>query len=229
MKNYKIDKTLLQILAPKGYLRVAINLGNKVLAQKDSQSGVLSGITIKLAYKFAKELKLDIEFIEYEAAGKVVEVSQNDAWDIAFLAIDPLRAQTILFTHPYVTIEGAYLVRKNSTLKHACEVDKNGIQIVVGQNAAYDLYLTRNLKEAEILRASTTTLAPSFFLEQNIDVLAGIKGPLLELANENKNLRVLEGVFMEIKQAMALPLKSHEVKHIVDEFIDDIIKSDLKN
>jgi len=229
MKNNSLDRNLLQILAPKGYLRVAINLGNEVLAQKDPHSGVLSGITVKLASKLAVELNLDIRFIEYKAAGKVVNASQKDEWDIAFLAIDPLRAKSILFTKPYIIIEGAYMVRKSSTLKHANEVDKNGTQIVVGKDAAYDLYLTRNLKEAEILRAPTTTLAPSLFLEQNIEVLAGIKGPLIDLASESSDLRVLDGIFMEIKQAMALPLKSHEVKHIVDEFIEEIIKSQIIN
>jgi len=228
MKN-KVDEKLIQTLAPKGYLRVAINLGNSVLVQKDSKSEIVSGITVKLASKFAKELNIDIKFVEYEGAGQVVEASQEDEWDIAFLAIDPIRAATILFTKPYLIIKGAYLVRENSTLKHANDVDKRGIQIVVGQNAAYDLYLSRNLKEAEILRAPTTTLAPSLFLEQNIEVLAGIKDPLLDLAKKNNRLRVLDGTFMEIKQAMALPLKSNEVKYIVDEFIEEIIARDFKN
>jgi len=227
--NRKIDQTLLQILAPKGYLRVAINLGNAVLAQKDSQSGTLSGISVNLAKKLARELNLEVKFVEYEAAGKVVESSQKDEWDIAFLAIDPLRETTIFFTQPYKIIEGAYVVRKTSSLKHANEVDQKGIQIAVGQNAAYDLYLTRHLKEASILRAPTTAQAPDLFLEQNIEVLAGIKGPLIDLVNKNSKLRVLDGIFMEIKQAMALPLKSHEVKYIVDEFIDDIIKSEFIN
>ncbi len=219
MKKNNINKELIDILAPKDHLRVAINLGNVILAQKNLVSGVLSGISVNLAKKFSNKINLHIEFIEYESANKVVESASLDKWDLAFLAIDPKREETIIFTEPYLIIEGAYLVRNDSDLYNINDVDQKNIKIAVGKNAAYDLYLSRNLKYAKTIKSSTTSEAVNLFLEKNIDVLAGIKDSLIDLSKKDNTLRVLDGSFMKIKQAMAIPLKSKEAKSIVDEFI----------
>ena len=222
-----MDQTTVKTIAPKGHLRVAINLGNGVLAQKNSETGALGGVSVRLAETFANELGLAFELIEYPAAGKVVDAVSIDEWDLAFLAIDPLRSKSILFTDPYVIIEGGYLIRTESSLRSIGDVDKDGIQIAVGKNAAYDLYLSRTLQHAEIVRAPTTPDAIDLFLAGNIDVLAGIKSSLVQLAKENNKVKVLDGTFMQIKQAMAVPTRSAAIKSTMDSFISEMLVSNF--
>jgi polar amino acid transport system substrate-binding protein len=140
------SKIALEQLAPKGVLRAAINFGNPVLAQKNPASGEPGGVSVDLARELAKQLSVSLEFVLFDAAGKVFEAAQTDAWDIAFLALDPVRAKEILFTAPYVLIEGTYIVRDASPLQAIDEFDRPGVRIAVSTGAAYDLFLTRTLK-----------------------------------------------------------------------------------
>ncbi len=223
----KMDQTTVKTIAPEGHLRVAINLGNGVLAQKDTKTRALAGVSVRLAETFANKLGLALEFIQFPAAGKVVDAVNRDEWDLAFLATDPLRSKSILFTDPYVIIEGGYLIRAESSLYSIDDVDKDGIQIAVGKNAAYDLYLSRTLQHAEIVRAPTTSDAIDRFLAGHVDVLAGIKSSLVQLAKENNKVRVLEGTFMQIKQAMAVPVRAAAVKTLIDSFINEMLANDF--
>ena len=148
-----VSADVLRDLAPTGKLRAAINFGNAVLAQK-GPAGEPKGITPDLATELAKRLGVPVEFVPYEAAGKVFEGAKANAWDIAFIAIEPVRAAEIEFTAPYVIIEGTYMVPKDSPLKEIADVDKPGIRIAVGRASAYDLYLTRTIKNATLVRAA---------------------------------------------------------------------------
>ena len=225
-----MDKATVKAIAPKGHLRAAINLGNGVLAQKDSETGALGGVSVRLAETFANQLGLPLELIEFPAAGKVVDAVSRDEWDLAFLAIDPLRSKSILFTDPYVIIEGGYLVRAQSSMRFTGEVDKDGIRIAVNKNAAYDLYLSRTLQHAELVRAIATPWTIDLFLAENIDVLAGIKSGLVQLAKEkSEKVRVLGGTFMQINQAMAVPARAAAVKTLVDSFINEMSVSGFIN
>jgi polar amino acid transport system substrate-binding protein len=206
---------------------VAINLGNGVLAQKNSETGAFAGVSVRLAETFADKLELALEFIEFPEAGKVVDAVNRDEWDLAFLAIDPLRSKSILFTNPYVIIEGAYLVRAESSLRFIDDVDKDDIRIAVGKNAAYDLYLSRTLQYAELVRAPTTPGAVDLFLAENLDVAAGIKSSLVQLAKGNNRVRVLGGTFMQINQAMAVPTRATAVKTLMNSFINEMLTSDF--
>src|SRR5215212_8489380 len=150
--------------APSGKLRAAINLGNGVLVQKDKTSGELRGVTIELARELAKRASVPLELVEYESAGKVFQALKSGAWDIAFLAVEPVRAAEIDFTAPYVLIEGTYMVPKDSALKKIEDVDKAGIRIAVATGSAYDLYLTRTIKNATLVRAPTGPLAMEMFM-----------------------------------------------------------------
>ena len=125
-----VDSAVLRDLAPKGVLRAAINFGNHVLAQRDGDGA--RGVSVDLAHELGRRLGVGIELVSYDAAGKVVDALQDEAWDIAFLAIDPKRATEILFSPPYVQIEGAYLVRENSPLTRPEEVDCPGIRVAAG-------------------------------------------------------------------------------------------------
>jgi len=145
---------ILKDLTPGGKLRAAINLGNSVLAQTDVASGQPKGITPDLARELGHRLGVPVEFVIFDAAGKVFEAARSGVWDIAFVAIDPVRAAEIEFTAPYVLIEGTYMVPADSPLKTISDVDRPGVRVAVGLGSAYDLYLTRTIKYATIVRAT---------------------------------------------------------------------------
>ena len=189
-------------LAPTGVLRAAINRGNPVLAQTDPVSGELRGVSVDLARELAQRTQLPLGFVTFDAAGKVFEAIASDAWDIAFLAIDPRRATEILFTAPYVQIEGGYMVRASSPLRDVGDVDRPGVRVAVADGSAYDLYLSRTLEHAAIVRAATGPTAIDRFLHEGCEVAAGIKSALVRFASTRTGLRVMPGRFMVIEQAM---------------------------
>lgn len=189
-------------LAPGGSLRAAINLGNPILAQCDAVTGAIGGVSVELARELGRRLSVAVTLVPFEAAGHVFAAIEAGAWDVAFLAIDPLRATEIAFTAPYVFIEGGYLVRDDSALVVLADVDRDDITIAAGKDTAYELYLRRNLKHATLVDAPTSPASVDLFLERRTDVVAGIRKPLLDLAATHEGLRVLDGHFMVIEQAM---------------------------
>src|SRR5829696_6226885 len=210
--------------APSGKLRAAINLGNGVLVQKDKASGELRGVTVELARELAKRAGVPLDFVQFEAAGKVFEALKTGAWDIAFLAVEPVRAAEIDFTAPYVLIEGTYMVLKDSPLKAIADVDRPGVRIAVGRGSAYDLYLTRTIKNAQLARAATgggRAMIDLFFAEK-LEVAAGVKQPLVEYAKTDPNVRVMDGRFMEIQQAMGMPKGRTAAATYLRGFVEDM-------
>src|SRR6185369_3572347 len=149
-----VSASLVASLAPKGTLRVAINFGNPVLARREPD-GSAAGITADLGREAARRLGVPVAFVDYEQAGDVFADLDADAWDVCFLAIEPVRAAKIAFTEPYVLIEGVYLVPGASSLRSAAEVDRNGTRIGVIVGSAYDLFLTRQLKHASLVRLAS--------------------------------------------------------------------------
>jgi polar amino acid transport system substrate-binding protein len=200
-----ISKELVKIIAPTGKLRASINLGNPILANRNPETGEPFGISIDLANNFAKKLGLDIELVVFDSAGKSVEAVSQEKADIGFFAIDPLRGEGINFTAPYVLIEGAYLVKDDSPIEVNDEVDSAANRVVVGKGSAYDLFLTRELKSAQIVRAPTSPLVVNVFVEGGYEVAAGVRQQLESDAVKISGLRLLPGRFMVIEQAMGLP------------------------
>ena len=200
------DPALLAALAPTGRLRASINLGNPVLARRDAATGVVSGVSVDLAFTLAAQLGLAADLLVVEAAALSVTAVASGQADIGFFAIDPQRAGVgIRFTAPCVLIEGAYLVRKDSALTDDSQVDRPGTRIMVGRGSAYDLYLGRNLKAAQLLHTPTSPTVVERMLAENADVAAGVKQQLQADAQRLGGLRLLPGRFMVIEQAMGLP------------------------
>jgi polar amino acid transport system substrate-binding protein len=197
---------VLKDLAPTGRLRAAINFGNGVLVQK-GENGEPKGVSPDLATALARRLGVPVEFVIYTAAGKVFAAATENAWDIAFIAIEPARAGEVEFSPPYVLIEGTYMVRKDSPLQDVADVDKPGIKIGVGLGSVYDLYLTRTLKNATLVRAPQGGAAGGIvpFVEQHLDAAAGVREPLDAYAKDHPEMRVMAGRFEEIRQAMGTP------------------------
>jgi polar amino acid transport system substrate-binding protein len=209
-------------LAPGGRLRAAINFGNPVLAQKDPSTGEPRGVTVDLARALGERLGRTVDLVTFEAAGKVFEALKTGAWDLAFLAIDPVRAAEIAFTSPYVVIEGTYLVRAAAPFRSVDDLDREGVRIAVGRGAAYDLFLTRTLKQAEIVRADTSAAAIELFLAGGLDAAAGVRQPLSAVAHVQPDLRVLDGRFTAIEQAMGLPRARAGGLPFVQAFIEEM-------
>jgi polar amino acid transport system substrate-binding protein len=192
-------------LAPTGRLRAAINFGNPVLAQRDPATGAPRGVSAELARELSRRLGVPVDFVPFEAAGKVFEALKAGAWDVAFLAIDPVRAAEIEFTAPYVVIEGTYLVRANSPLQTVDQVDHEGVRIAAAQASAYELYLTRALKHAQLIRTPSSAAAIEAFFKNQVEALAGVRQPLVGIAKAHADVRVMAGRFMAIEQAMGTP------------------------
>jgi len=192
-------------LAPTGRLRASINLNNPVLARRDAATGVVSGVSVDLARALADQIGVPLELIVVEGAALSVDAVKSGRADVGFFAIDPGRSDGIRFTAPYVLIEGAYLVRNASPLRSNDEVDRPGTRIVVGRGSAYDLYLSRAIQSAQVVRAPTSPVVVDEFLAQNADVAAGVKQQLEADAARLGGVRLLPGRFMVIEQAMGLP------------------------
>ena len=215
--------TLRQAFAPTGPLRASINLGNPILAHQHPQTGEPFGVSIDLARALAQRLGVDIELVVFDAAGKSVEAVRSEQADIGFFAIDPLRGEGISFTAPYVLIEGAYMVPEGSPLRANEDVDQPGTRVVVGKGSAYDLFLTRELKQAEIVRAPTSPAVVDVFVEQKLEVAAGVKQQLQADLARFPGHRLLPGRFMVIQQAMGMPQsRGPEAAACLAQFVEDM-------
>ncbi|WP_376090414.1 transporter substrate-binding domain-containing protein [Roseomonas sp. CCTCC AB2023176] len=196
-------------LAPTGTLRAAINFGNPVLAQRDPAGGEPRGVSAVLAREVARRLGVPATYVPYEAAGAVTDANKaapGNVWDVAFLAVDPTRAQEIAYTAPYAVIEGIYAVRDASPIRANEDVDRPGIRISVGRGSAYDLFLTRAIRQATLVRSATSAAAiEDFARDPSLDVVAGVGQPIRGFAASSPGHRVLPGRFMVIEQAVATP------------------------
>jgi polar amino acid transport system substrate-binding protein len=221
--NPTIPATLLQSLAPTGRLRASINLGNPILANRDPVSGAPVGISVDMAQAFADQLGLPLELVLFDAAGKSVDAVKSERADIGFFAIDPLRGEDIAFTAPYVVIEGCYLVRNDSPIQRNEDVDRSPNRVVVGMGSAYDLYLSRALQSASLMRAPTSPTVIDMFVTQELEVAAGVKQQLLADMKRHHGLRLLPGRFMDIEQAMGLPKsRGPKAAALLSRFVDEM-------
>lgn len=190
---------LVRALVPTGVLRAVINLGNPVLAQGDA--GRPTGITVLLAHEMATWLNSPVQFLCVEAARDAYSAMAERRADVCFLADEPNRREHVAFTPPYVVLEGVYATRPYAPFEDATKVDRAGVRIAVRRGSAYDLYLTRTINEAQIVRADAETDA---YTQQGLDVVAGVRQPLTAYASSSGD-RILEPPFMRIQQSIGLP------------------------
>ena len=206
--------------APTGVLRASINLGNPILANTGAD-GAPGGVSVDMARELAALLDLPLELVVFDAAGKSVEAVAGSQADFGFFAIDPVRGADIAFTAPYVLIEGYYLVRDDSPITGNAQVDDAANRVVVGKGSAYDLYLTRELSQAAIVRSPTSPTVVEVFLEQGAEVAAGVKQQLEADAARHGGLRLLDQRFMVIQQAMGLPkVRGAEAAQVLRDFVE---------
>jgi len=184
-------------------LRVAINHGNAVLARKDPQSGELSGVSVDIGRELGRQLNLPVELIAFDAANKSVDAVRSGQADLGFFAIDPLRSEGLQFTAPYVVIEGAYVVPSSSAIQSLEAVDRAGVRVAVAAKSAYDLYLSRSIRQATLVKTVRSDQVVDMMLSQQLEVAAGVKQQLERDMQRVSGLRMLQPSFMQIQQAMA--------------------------
>ena len=217
-----ISPSLHADLVPTGKLRARINYGNPVLATREPASGDLRGVAVDLAQELGRRIGVVVELVGYESAGKMVEALQNGAWDIVFLAIDPGRAGEINFTEPYLEIEGTYLVPAGSPLRTIADVDREEVRIGLAAKSAYDLFLSRSLQRADLVRVPSPNAAFELLVSGKVEALAGVRQTLLANAGKLPGSRVLDGRFMAIHQALGMPKGRDAAAKYLREFIEDV-------
>ncbi|WP_306325304.1 transporter substrate-binding domain-containing protein [Streptomyces venezuelae] len=191
------DPALIADLAPTGTLRASVNLGNPVLAQGAPEAP--TGITVDLAREIGARLGVPVELLCFDAARKSFEAMADGRADLCFLAVDPAREKEVAFTAPYVVIEGVYAVPRDSALTSVDDVDAPGVRVGVKQGSAYDLFLSRSLAHATVVRGEDGV---DTFRAQGLEAGAGIRQPMTAYVRENPDVRLIEGRFMEIGQAV---------------------------
>jgi len=190
--------------------------------QRNPVTGAPCGVTIDLARELERRLGVPLELVIIDGAGKSFETVKSAACDIGFLAIEPARAAEIDFTAAYVIIEGVYAVRTDSAIKANEEIDRAGVRVAVNTGAAYDLFLTRSLKAATLVRAEDSF---DVFLREGLEAVAGVKQGVVRFVQASPVARVLPGRFMEIQQAMCLPKGREAGARYLRAFIEEMKSS----
>jgi polar amino acid transport system substrate-binding protein len=221
MSILNVTPELRQRFAPTGRLRASVNLGNPILVKRDAPEGAPYGVSVDLARGLADLLGVELELVVVHNAGASVNTVRSEQADIGFFAIDPARSEGLLFTAPYVLIEGCYLVKNDSALQANEDVDQAGIRVTVGKGSAYDLFLSRRLQHAEIVRAPTSPTVVDEFVAQGLDVAAGVKQQLEADQLRHPGHRLLPGRFMVIQQAMgAFASKGAQVQAFLAAYVE---------
>ena len=211
-----------QELAPTGTLRAAINYNNPLLARLDPATGTPAGLAVDLSRELARRVGVRLQVIPVDAAGKITASAADNVWDLAFLAIDPVRGQNIDFTAAYIELEGTYMVPAGSAIRRIEDVDREGVRIAVTAGSAYDLFLSRELKHAQLMRAEDTPKSMQLMRDQKLDAVAAVKTALAAEASRGPGMRVLEGHFMTIPQAAGVPKGRPDAARYVRDFIEEM-------
>ena len=205
-------------LAPSGVLRASVNLGNPVLAQGTPEAP--SGITVDIAREVGRRLGVAVELLCFDAARKSYEAMTSGRADLCFLAVDPAREAEVAFTAPYVVIEGVYAVPRDSAFTSAADIDRAGVRIGVKKGSAYDLFLSRTLQHATVVRADEGTDA---FRSEGLEVAAGIRQPMTEFVAAHPDVRLIEDRFMQIQQAVGTTVtRRTETVEFLRELVEDL-------
>jgi polar amino acid transport system substrate-binding protein len=202
-------------------------MSNFLLTRKDPGASEPNGVAADLGRELARRLGLPVKLIEYENPGKLADAAKTGVWDVGFIGAEPQRAQEIDFTAAYVEIESTYLVPPGSPIQKIEDVDRKGIRIAISERSAYDLYLTRNLKSAELVRERGADNVFKRFVDEKLDALAGLRPRLITDHANLPGSRILEGNFTSVQQASGTPKGRAAAAQYLREFIEDVKASGL--
>lgn len=210
-------------LAPTGILRVGINMSNFLLISGVNSSGLPRGVSPDLGGRIAKELNIPHKLVQYKRPGELADAVNKNQWDIGNIAFEPKRAETIDFTNSYVNIDANFLVRKIDNFKSNEDVKNAKVKIAVAERSAYDLWLSENFKDIELIRASSIQNSHILFNEGKANVLAGLKPKLIEELSKNDQLEIIEDPFTFIKQSVGIKKGNPQVIEFLNNFISKLI------
>ena len=214
-------------LAPGGKLRVGLNYGNFLLVLKDGPGGEPRGIAPDLGRELAKRVGVPLEFVRFDQAGKLADAVKDGKCDVGFLGAEPQRANEIAFTVAYLEIPVTFLVPAGSPIKAIADVDRAGVRIAVADRSAYDLFLSRNIKQAVLVRAQGIDGSYELFVREKLDVLAGLKPRLVSDAEKLPGSRILDGQITGVQQAVGTPKARAAAAQFLSTFVEDLKRSGL--
>jgi len=208
-------------LTPTGKLRAGINFQNVLLTTR-GPNGEQGGVAVEFARELARRLEVPLEIIAYESAGALADSVSAKAWDISVLGIEPQRAEQITFATPLTEIEATYLVPAGSTVRSIEEVDRPGIRIASAAKSAYDLYLTRTIKQAKLVQVAGIEAAQEHFLREKLEALAGLRPGLLEFVSTVPGARILEGNFYVVRHTVGTPKGRPAADAYLRDLVEDV-------
>ncbi len=214
-------------LAPSGTLRVGLNMSNFLLTRTDAATGKPAGLAADLGHELGRRLGVPVELVPYPSPGPIADDAKSGKWDVAFIGAEPQRANEIDFTPAYVEIEATYLVPPGSPIKSVEEVDRPGIRIAVPERSAYELYLSRTIKHAELVREKGSDNALKRLKDDKLDALAGLRPRLVTDHEQYPGSRILDGRFTAVQQAAGTPKGRSAGFAYLREFIEDVKASGL--
>ena len=214
-------------LAPGGKLRIGLNYQNFLLVLGDSADGSPTGIAPDLGRELGRRAGLPVEFVRFDSAGKLAEAVRKPAWDVAFLGAEPQRANEIAFSAAYLEIPVTFLVPPGSPIRAIEDVDREGVRIAVAEKSAYDLYLTRTIRKARLMRVPGIPDSYDLFVNEKLEALSGLKPRLVSDAQRLPGSRVLEGQVTAVQQSVGTPRGRNEAARYLSEFVEDIKASGL--
>ena len=223
----EVTAALRSEFAPTGTLRVGLNMSNFLLTRTDAATGKPLGVAHDLGQELARRLGLPIQFVPHPNPGALADAANKNIWDVGFLGAEPQRANEIDFTAAYVEIESTYLVPAGSALKHANEVDRKGIRIIVPAKAAYELYLSRTINHAELIKEAGADASFKRFVDEKFDALAGLKPRLISDQAKLPGSVIVEGSFTAVQQAAGVPKGRANAAKYLSTFIEDVKASGL--
>jgi polar amino acid transport system substrate-binding protein len=220
-------KDVIAELTPTGVLRAGINMSNFLLVTGKTPSGDPVGVSPDLAAEVAKRLGVPLKLIPFKSPGELGDQAENNVWDIGNIGAEPQRARTIAFTAAYCEIEATYLVPPGSPIQSIADVDKPGIKISVTGRSAYGLWLENNIKHATLVRTDSLDSSFDQFVNQKLDVLAGLRPRLIDDVKKLPGARILDGQFSAVQQAIGTPKKNVKAAAWLAAFVEDAKKSGL--
>lgn len=212
-------------LAPSGRLRIGINYSNFLIVSGDGPDGEPRGIAPDLGRELARRAGLPFEFVRFDAAGKLFDAVKAGQCDVGFLGAEPQRAAEVEFTQAYLELPVTFLVPAGSPIRSIADIDREGVRVSVSDRSAYDLFLTRTLKNAKIVRTPGIPASFDTFVREKLDALAGLKPRLVEEQARLSGSRILEGEVTSVQQAMGAPKGRAAAAKYLREFAEEVKRS----
>lgn len=212
---------ILQQLAPGGTLRAGINLSNFLLVTGKSPSGDPEGVAPDMARAIAERLGAKLKLVPFKSPGELADAAGSDVWDIGLIGAEPARAEKIAFSPAYVEIEATYLVPAGSKLRSIAEVDRPGVRIAVSARSAYDLWLVRNIKQAQLVHANGIDAAFDLFVKDKLEALACLRPRLLSDVEKLPGARILDGRFTAVQQAVGTAKRNAAAAEFLRGFVEE--------